>query len=99
LRHSAKKRGSTRFHTTKAAEVAPKLTVTGQPKAALHADPRIRERTLCLAAKVVDNALGFCGRGAKENILVHMLWLELIVLIGADATPLPQHEDQGTLTK
>jgi len=38
--------------------------------------------------------LEFCGRGAKENILVHKLWLELTILIGADATLLPEHEDQ-----
>lgn len=38
--------------------------------------------------------LEFCGRGAKENILVQKLWLELTILIGADATLLPEHEDQ-----
>jgi hypothetical protein len=66
MRHSTKKRGSTRLRTTKAAKVTPRLTVTGQPKAALHAGQRIRERTLCLAAKVEDTPWGFVGDTQKK---------------------------------
>ena len=60
------------------AKLTPKLTVTSQLEAALHAGQQIREEHYARLRRSKIHLWGFVGKAQKKT-LAHKLWLELTI--------------------